>query len=109
MLTVHGRGATLCDGLDRREALCVGGLSLFAGNHAPALLALPMGPCSVHYTSEAGPSTLSKRSLDGLDQVAGPIGLGQKGAGAGVEELLHLVLQGVAAGEDHPEVWGELT
>jgi hypothetical protein len=31
MLRILGRGTTPCDGLTRRDALCVGGLSLFAG------------------------------------------------------------------------------
>jgi hypothetical protein len=38
MLRILGRGATLCDGLNRREFLRVGGLSLFGGLTMPRLL-----------------------------------------------------------------------
>src|SRR5438270_11279016 len=38
MLSILGRGARLCDGITRREALRVGGLSLFAGMSLPRLL-----------------------------------------------------------------------
>ncbi|MBM3994379.1 MAG: DUF1501 domain-containing protein [Planctomycetes bacterium] len=38
MLTILGRGSTLCDGLNRREFLRVGGLSLFGGLTVPRLL-----------------------------------------------------------------------
>jgi hypothetical protein len=31
MLRIPRRGTTPCNGLTRRDALCVGGLSLFAG------------------------------------------------------------------------------
>lgn len=39
MLRIFGRGTGLCDGVTRREALCVGGLSLFGGVTLPRLLA----------------------------------------------------------------------
>ncbi len=29
MLNIHGPGSRLCDGITRREALCIGGLSAF--------------------------------------------------------------------------------
>lgn len=38
MLSILGHGAPLCDGITRREALRVGGLSLFAGMSLPRLL-----------------------------------------------------------------------
>src|SRR4029077_11859205 len=38
MLSVLGRGSKLCDGLNRREILRVGGLSLFGGLTVPRLL-----------------------------------------------------------------------
>jgi hypothetical protein len=38
MLSIPGHGARLCDGITRREALLVGGLSLFAGMSLPRLL-----------------------------------------------------------------------
>jgi len=38
MLRVLGRGRTVCDGLTRREAIRVGGLSLFSGVSLPTLL-----------------------------------------------------------------------
>ena len=38
MLRIFGRGPRLCDGVNRREALCVGGLSLFSGMTLPRLL-----------------------------------------------------------------------
>jgi hypothetical protein len=38
MLSILGHGARLCDGITRREALRVGGLSLFAGMSLPRLL-----------------------------------------------------------------------
>ena len=38
MLSILGRGTRLCDGITRREALRVGGLSLFAGMSLPRLL-----------------------------------------------------------------------
>ncbi|MBS0262319.1 MAG: DUF1501 domain-containing protein [Planctomycetes bacterium] len=39
MLRILGRGTKPCDGVSRREALCVGGLSLFGGLTLPRLLA----------------------------------------------------------------------
>jgi hypothetical protein len=39
MLRILGRGTRPCDGVTRREALCVGGLSLFGGVTLPTLLA----------------------------------------------------------------------
>ncbi len=39
MLSVLGQGVRACDGINRREALRVGGLSLFAGMTLPQLLA----------------------------------------------------------------------
>ena len=38
MLRILGHGTRPCDGLTRREAMCVGGLSLFGGMTLPALL-----------------------------------------------------------------------
>ncbi len=38
MLRILGRGTRPCDGLTRREAMCVGGLSLFGGVTLPTLL-----------------------------------------------------------------------
>src|SRR5262249_11303905 len=38
MLSILGSGARLCDGITRREALRVGGLSLFAGMSLPRVL-----------------------------------------------------------------------
>src|SRR5437867_9089676 len=38
MLTIEGCGTTLCDGLNRREFMRIGGLSLFAGMTWPRLL-----------------------------------------------------------------------
>src|SRR5262245_54922389 len=38
MLSVRGRGTRLCDGVSRREAMRVGGLSLFSGLTLPQLL-----------------------------------------------------------------------
>ena len=45
MLRLMGHTSRLCDGINRREALCVGGLSLFAGMTIPQLLkaAAPAG------------------------------------------------------------------
>jgi hypothetical protein len=38
MLSIHGPGAKLCDGITRREAMRVGGLSLFGGLTLPRML-----------------------------------------------------------------------
>ncbi len=38
MLSIHGRGARLCDGLTRREAMRLGGLTLFSGLTLPRFL-----------------------------------------------------------------------
>ncbi len=38
MLRILGRGTKPCDGVTRRDALCVGGLSLFAGVNLPTFL-----------------------------------------------------------------------
>src|SRR5689334_18091147 len=38
MLSILGRGARLCDGINRRELLRVGGLSLLGGMTLPRLL-----------------------------------------------------------------------
>src|SRR5579862_7524220 len=38
MLRILGHGNRPCDGLTRREAMCVGGLSLFGGVTLPTLL-----------------------------------------------------------------------
>ncbi len=43
MLRILGRGTKPCDGVTRREALCVGGLSLFGGMTLPTLLAAREG------------------------------------------------------------------
>jgi hypothetical protein len=38
MISVHGSGSRLCDGITRRKLMCVGGLSLFGGMTLPRLL-----------------------------------------------------------------------
>lgn len=38
MISVHGSGSRLCDGITRRKLMCVGGLSLFSGMTLPRLL-----------------------------------------------------------------------
>ena len=43
MLRILGRGTKPCDGVTRREAMCVGGLSLFGGVTLPNLLAAQEG------------------------------------------------------------------
>ncbi len=43
MLRILGRGTKPCDGVTRREALCVGGLSLFGGLTLPNFLAAQEG------------------------------------------------------------------
>lgn len=46
MLSILGQGARLCDGVTRREALRVGGLSLFAGMSLPRLLEASAAPAT---------------------------------------------------------------
>jgi hypothetical protein len=62
MLSVLGRSAKLCDGITRREAMRVGGLSLFSGMTVPRLLA----------ASEREPSSGRARSVILFNLLGGP-------------------------------------
>src|SRR5579859_3072023 len=69
MLRILGRGTTPCDGLTRRDAMCVGGLSLFGGVNLPTLLRAQEARRAV---SAANGSPGTARSVVLLNLFGGP-------------------------------------